>query len=499
MGAATEKSINIRDIISIVIKRKWLIIIPLLIVTGLAYGVTYFLEPEYESSTIIWIDKPSSVSRELVNILGRERNYRESGDDRRNRLQALQNEITSRVYLHQLIRELNLDENPEITRKAAKMRERNSSFSLEQLKLNLLDNQLRKQISVSFAGADQIKLTVKSNDAVLARDMVTALTKILEQEKNRYELENILNNQTFADMQLQKTEYHYQQVIDSLTEAQKLLAQLQLPESISSESNLHDISSDIERSQLEIDDYKSNKQRLKKNLSALELEWARIEYTDSIVELRAEIDAQITQYANLMGKYEWNTYNVINENIRLNDKLKILESVINEAVDEQFASYPENHRDLLKKYFVLEERLDILQSRKHKMQQSLVDINERVDKLPQIQTEISELERHVDDARKYRDAFKSEEVTVSILSERIKDRTKYKIIEPAKIPFNPVWPDVQKILLMGVMLGLILGVAAVFLAEIFDNSFKKVEDVENSLKLSVLATIPKIEKLKSIR
>ncbi|RKX28459.1 MAG: hypothetical protein DRP47_04275 [Candidatus Zixiibacteriota bacterium] len=499
MDSTSEKSIKIRDIISIAVKRKWLIILPLIVVTGFAYGGTYFLKPRFQSSTIVWIDKPANVSRELVNLLGRDRIVRESDEDQRRRLRALQNEITSKNYLYQLIRELNLDQNSEITRQAAKMRERNPSFSLEQLKFNLLADQLKKQISVSSVGADQIQLTVESHDPVQARDMVTTLTKVLEQEKTRYEIETILDNQSFADLQLKKTEYYYKQVIDSLTDAQMRLMQLQLPESISSESNRSDIISDIDRAQLEIEDYKDDRQRFLVELKELKLDRARVKYSDSIVELRSEIDAQISLYASLMEKYAWNAQNVINVNIRLNDNLRLLELIIGEAVDKQYASYPENHRDLLRKYFVVEERLDVIRSRKSKLQQSLVNIDERINQLPRLQAEISELERRVADARRYRDAFRSEEATVSILSERAKDRTKYRIIEPARIPLSPVWPDVKKIMMMGVMLGLLIGVAAVFTSEFLDNSFKNIEDVEELLKLPVLATIPKIEKLKSIR
>lgn len=499
MPAAQEKSVNIRDIAAIFFKRKWLVILPLIVVTALAYGSTYFLTPEYQSSTIIWIDKPSNVSRELVSILGAEHVRRESGEDRRRRLRALQNEITSQTYLHQLIRTLSLDQDPEVTRKAARMREDNPSFSLEQLKLNILVDQLRGQVSVAFVGADQIQLTVACHDALEARDMVTALTGILEEQKTRYEMEKILDNQSFADLQLQKTEYYYGQMIDSLTEAQGRMTQLQLPENISSDENRRDVLSDIDKSQLEIEDLESDRSRLRRELRALSLEDARVKYTDSIVELRSEIDAQVVRYANLMEKYVWNEQNVINVNIRLNDNLRLLEAAIGGAVVAQFASYPANQVELLKNYFVTEEHLDVLRSRKLQLERSATRIDERINRLPQLFAEISELERRVTDARKYRDAFRSEEATVSILSERAKDRTKYRIIEPARIPLSPSWPDRRKILAMGLMLGLLLGGAAAFLTEMYDDSFKKVGDVEDILQLPVLATVPRIEKLKNIR
>ncbi len=84
--------------------------------------------------------------------------------------------------------------------------------------------------------------------------MVTRLAEILEQERTKYELERILDNQSFADLQLQKTEYYYQKAIDSLTAAQTRLTTLMLPENISSEKNRRDILSDIDKTDLEISD-----------------------------------------------------------------------------------------------------------------------------------------------------------------------------------------------------------------------------------------------------
>jgi len=200
----------------------------------------------------------------------------------------LQNELTSQTYLHQLIRELNLDQDPEITKQAAKMRDENPSFTLDDLKLSLLVNGLREQISVSSVGADQIELMVESGDPVIARDMVTTLTQILEQEKTKYEMERILDNQSFADLQLEKIEYNYQQMIDSLTSAQSRMTQLSLPENISSESNRREILSDIDNTKLEINDLTNERRRLLNELKSLDLDRLRLKYDDTIVNVRVK-------------------------------------------------------------------------------------------------------------------------------------------------------------------------------------------------------------------
>jgi len=489
------KAINLKELIGIIKKRKWFLIVPLIIIVGISYGTTYFLKPKYQSSTIVWIDKPSNVSRELRNLIGSNRQIRESRDEQQRKLLALQTEITSHSFLKQLIQDLKLDDDPEITRKAAKARESTPEYSLEQLKYNLLVEKLRKQIKVSFYGLDQIKITVESENPVLCRDMAKRLTEIMEQEKTKYEMEKILDNQSFTDLQLQKTEYYYQLAIDSLNAAQARLTKLQLPENISSESNRMDILASLDKIKLEIGDYNKELSSLQEKLKKLKLTKARLKYTDTVVELRTTIDGLITTYANMMEKYLWNNQNIINVNIRLNNNIKLLEQAIASAVNAQYASYPSNQLAILKRNFIVKENIDILTSKKSRLKQTLDKIDERINSIPKLQSEISELQNKVENARHYRDAFRSEEATTGILSERAKERTKYKVIEPAEIPLAPFWPNKPKIIIIGLVMGLIVGGAFIFIVEMLDNSFKRIEDVERELGIPVIATIPKIDKL----
>ncbi len=486
------KSLDIREILSILKKRKWLIIIPLILVTGIAYGSTYFMAPRYESSTIVWIDRPSNVSTELQRILGGT-NRRVSREEQRNRTLAIETELTSQGYLFQVIQNLHIDDDPEISREAAKLRETNTSISLEQIKFNLLVEKLRKQISVTFYGSDQIKIKVEAGSPTRARDIAEQLTTILETEKTKYEMQKVLDNQRFNDVQLQKTEQYYQLAIDSLNNARIRLSKLQLPENISSESNRVDILSTIDNIEMEINDYKKEEKSLAKQLKEFNLDKLKFKFSDTMVELRTTIDGLITNYVNMMEKYSWNDQNIINVNIRLNDNSRLLENIIKTNIEKEFSTYPENQKTILARSFNVREHLDILNSKKRRLKQSLANIDETVNKIPKLESEIQELVNRVNDYRRYRDAFKTEETTVGLLSERAKERTTYKIIEPAKLPLVPVWPNKRNIVLIGIVLGLALGGAFVFLFELLDNSFKRIEDIEEELGVQVVATIPKIE------
>ncbi|MFQ5498112.1 MAG: GumC family protein [Candidatus Zixiibacteriota bacterium] len=492
-------SIELREIVSIVLKRKWLLIIPLVLVAAIAYGGSMFLVPKYRSSTIIWIDRPTNVSRELINLIGGGGRMRQSAEDRARQLAALQNEITSQTYLSQLIQNLHLDNDPAIVQQAAKLRELNPGHSAEMLKLNLLYEHLRGQIVIQFVGEDQIKLTVENTDPVLARDMVTQLAEILELEKTRYELEKILDNQTFADMQLEKMEHDYQAALDSLAAAQRRLDDMRFPANISSEPNRRDILSDIDKARLDRADLRNEATGVNEQLKSMGLLKKRLVYSDSIVELRKEIDEQMSSFAGLMEKYPWNAQNVLDANIRLNENIRYLQMEIRHAVAQQFSELPENQRQLLERHFLQKEDTKILGSRVSRLEASLEKIDERMKQIPRLASEVDEEKSRVTNARRYRDVFKSEETTVGIMSERAKDRTKYRIIEPARIAVSPFWPDRTRILMIGIALGLMVGAAAVFLAELFDNSIRHVKEIEDLLGLKVLAAIPKLDELKTIR
>ncbi|HSL82829.1 MAG TPA: Wzz/FepE/Etk N-terminal domain-containing protein [Thermoanaerobaculia bacterium] len=68
----------------------------------------------------------------------------------------------------------------------------------------------------------------------------------------------------------------------------------------------------------------------------------------------------------------------------------------------------------------------------------------------------------------------------------------FRIVEPPRVPAAPASPNRLRLILMGLLAGLGLGVGAAFLTEQVDPSFRDVDDVESSLRLPVLAAVPKL-------
>ena len=89
---------------------------------------------------------------------------------------------------------------------------------------------------------------------------------------------------------------------------------------------------------------------------------------------------------------------------------------------------------------------------------------------------------------------KSQEAQQAENLERRQKGEQFKVIDPARIPEKPFKPDIPKIVLFGLLLGMGSGFGLAFVREQTDHSFRDAEDLEATLGFKVLTNIPKIEK-----
>lgn len=76
--------------------------------------------------------------------------------------------------------------------------------------------------------------------------------------------------------------------------------------------------------------------------------------------------------------------------------------------------------------------------------------------------------------------------------EASKEGTRYTILDPARMPIKPKWPNKPLVLLMGIFMGACAGIGLVCLMELFDHSFLSIEDARSFLTLPVFGAISKI-------
>jgi polysaccharide chain length determinant protein (PEP-CTERM system associated) len=137
-------------------------------------------------------------------------------------------------------------------------------------------------------------------------------------------------------------------------------------------------------------------------------------------------------------------------------------------------------------------RIEASKAEEARLQQVITSYNARVEVAPALESELTEVMR---DYETLQQAYmtllaKSEESRVAANLERRQIGEQFRILEPARLPLRPISPDRPRLNLMGLLAGIAFGLGLVALLEYRDTTLKTDDDVVMSLALPVLAVIP---------
>jgi polysaccharide chain length determinant protein (PEP-CTERM system associated) len=141
---------------------------------------------------------------------------------------------------------------------------------------------------------------------------------------------------------------------------------------------------------------------------------------------------------------------------------------------------------------VLETRR--LREEEKRLKEQVAFYQRRIEETPRREQELSLLTRDYDLLKTNYQSLMDKKIQSQMAQnlEHKQQGEQFKVLDPARVPENPVKPDRNKILLMGAVIGLALGLGLTWLRETMDQSFHTVSDVESYLELPVLATIPNL-------
>ncbi len=151
------------------------------------------------------------------------------------------------------------------------------------------------------------------------------------------------------------------------------------------------------------------------------------------------------------------------------------------ALENKLAGLEMTRQDLLKQYTLVHPDIK-------NIDEQINLLKEQMKTLPQKELEYSRLKREADiDAQLYLD-FKSKLATART-AEAAKTEN-VSLVDTATPPRSPIKPNKPLNYFTGLIIGLVLGLAATSIVEQLDTSIGTIEDVENYLKLPVWGVIP---------
>jgi len=213
--------------------------------------------------------------------------------------------------------------------------------------------------------------------------------------------------------------------------------------------------------------------------------------TEFMVNELAEAKAKLDKMEASVAKYNRRTTRVYDE-----PKIEYAETEKDKLKRELEAlrtKYTDNHPDVI----AMKKKIDDLEKNKD-TSRSVVQVNKprlRVEQIPLHEQNMGARGKEYESMKEIYEVLlkKNQEAQQAENLERRQKGEQFKVIDPAIVPEKPFSPDVPKILLISLFAGLASGLALAFVREQMDRSFHDADDVEISLGIKVLATIPEIE------
>lgn len=476
-----NKVFNIDDYKEIVLRRLPYIIIPfVLIVLG---AVLYaFLAPKtYEAKTLILVT-PQRVPADFVKTTVTS-NITE-------RLHSIEQEITSRTGLEQIIRDNNLY--PKETRSkpieevVALMRK---DIQVEVPKGRRGENE--GYFTISYANENpktaavvtnrladlfiegNLKLReqqAKGTSDFLQDELNTAKVKLEELDKQVSDFKRRhtgeLPEQRDTNLQmLTQVQQIYQRTAESLRSAQdrKLIIQKQL-----TDLEFPVTSAQADRGQQSASGLPSvtsdSRQRSAQEHGLYELQ---------------------NQLADLRTKYTEKHPDIV----RIKKKIQEMES----NKDLNFRNNP-RYREMNRQLEAVDLEIKRLQEEEERLKREIERYSGRIERTSQREQDMASLMREYQISKEAYESLlkKSQDAAQAENLERRQKGEQFRVIDVAAVPEKPAKPKREKILLIGLVLGIGFGLGLAFVREQMDRSFHDPEDVEVTFGIKILANIPRI-------
>jgi polysaccharide chain length determinant protein (PEP-CTERM system associated) len=129
------------------------------------------------------------------------------------------------------------------------------------------------------------------------------------------------------------------------------------------------------------------------------------------------------------------------------------------------------------------------------LRQTIAEFEKRLEAVPEREQEFGRLTRDYQAARDVYDSLlkRFDEAQLGETMEVDRQGERFRILEPALPPPSPSAPNRLRLLIVGLLLAVATGVAAVLAVERFDETFHSIDDIRAFTRVPVMATIPDIK------
>ncbi len=468
------KAFKFEDVIKIMKRRRWWIILPALAVFLLSLLVLLFWTPVYRSTSTILIEE-QDIPREYVTATVT--SFAEQ------RLQTINQRIMSTAQLKGIIDRFNLyaDKRDKLTTEEIIDDMRKKDIKFETITADVIDRQTGRPASatiaftISYEGKNP--MVVQQVDNVLASLYLDENLKVMGQQTE--------GTSKFLEEEMESVKADLAELEKKIT-AYKEKNPRDLPELY--QFNLQSLDW-IERNYAQLDD---QLRTLREKESSLQSQLTTIA-PDTVRQDKERLKELRVALVDLKTRYSDQYPDVIKTKAEIAELEKGLKSQDDQP---EPVVNPDNPAYVSISAELAGIRSDILSVKRQiaDLDRKKVEYRERLEMSPRVEEGYKNLMVERNDTQvKYDDLMKKymeAKTARGLEKEQLGER--FTLIDPARLPEKPVRPNRPVIILLGIILGIGVGVGMAAMQEANDSSARRAEDLTTVFHFPVLAEIPEI-------
>ena len=463
---ASKEKVNLREYLEILYKMRIHFLTVFFVISAIVTIASYFMQKAYISKTLILIER-QNVLKDIVN-------QGSFNDEVRSRIQTFKEMIVSTSNLIDIIKKLDLDVNFK------------GLGSLEKL-----INKMRGNINVTVKGINLFEISYEDENPNISMSVTRALadnfieSSLRESRSETYSAFDFINNQleqyknnleksevilrAFKEKHLDELPGEVNANLSKLSNYETALADAKLALNIAMLKR-NKLMEQLEKEKPFVDVFGDEETRL--NFLQNQLKGLLFNYTDKypeVVRIKKEIEK-------------------IKKHMDSKDNKETSEQVLNPETAMPNPSYQKLKEDL----GAIEIEIMALQSRLKEFQQKAEEYLEKAQSVPQQEEELTRITRDYSvNEQIYQMLLKRlQEARITKELQADERNEKFRIVDPARVPTNPVKPNRARIILLGLLLGVAGGIGIIILREYFDHSIRDLNDAKEFFQIPIIGTIP---------
>lgn len=451
-------------IIEMVLRRRWWIILPVILSLCVGIVLAFKLPKSYKASTTILV-QPQRVPEDYVRSI--------VADSIQSRINTITHQILSRTNLESVIRKFDL------------VRIDDTSGARLEAAVNGLRSKIGINVSRNRRASSAFTISYEGSDPEKVRDITNALASSFIDENLKIRETQALGTSDFLESELTAMR-------KLLEEKEKKLREFrfqyigELPNQLDANLRIIDrLQANRNEKEKVLRDLRDRLQRLREDANA------DGENPTTLEGMQAALDGLLLKYTDKHPDV-----------IRLKNQIKEFEVQMKnpDSVTGRTLAASLPNRRVLREMEAIEKNIREAETEIALTQAKIRDYEARVEATPKHEQELLAIQRDYQNIQKSYSSLLNRklEAEIAVNMERKQKGEQFRIIDPARLPTHPSSPDMRKLFLLFAGVGFAIGGGIVILLEFMNPSFRLPEDIEKQLGVQVLATIPIIQDGKTV-